>query len=194
MAVALGMQDRRARMRELVYSRRTSSMAIVFVRYAAMVAVMFLPVLALAGYATVLTAGDYAGYAIDRLAFIKYSLGWLLPTLMVAAAVGVLLTELTDSPVAIAVQALWWIIALNSGLTHMEGGYGADLMIRHNTIGNTEVSWRISASWWSTGSVIRCWRLRWSRQQAESTSSKERGSCMEKLRSGKPIRTSQGPI
>lgn len=138
-AVALGMQDRRARMRELVYSRRASSLAVVFVRYAAMVAVMFLPVLALAGYATVLTAGDYAGYAIDRLAFIKYSLGWLLPTLMAAAAVGVLLTELTDSPVAIAAQALWWIIALNSGLTHMEGGYGADLMLRHNTIGNTEV-------------------------------------------------------
>lgn len=138
-SVALGLKDRQASMRELIYTRRASSRTIVFVRYAAMVAMMLLPVLALAGYATVQTAGDYAGYDIDRLAFFKYSLGWLLPTLMVSSAVGVLLTELTDTPIAIAVQGLWWFFGLNSGIWHIDGGYGADLLIRHNTVGNTDV-------------------------------------------------------
>lgn len=138
-AVAIGLKDRRARMRELVYSRRVSSLTVVFVRYAALVAMMFLPVLLVAGYFTVQTAGDYTGESIDRFAFFKYSLGWLLPTLMGSTAVGVFLTVLTETPIAVAVQGLWWFIDINRGVKHIYGGYGGDLAVRHNTIGNTEV-------------------------------------------------------
>lgn len=138
-AVALGLKDRRAKMQDLIYTRRVSSFRLMFTRYFAMIAVMFLPVLLLALYATVSTANQYSGVDIDLFAFIKYSLGWLLPSLMVSTAVGVCLTVLTDTPIAIAVQGLWWFIGINMGMQHMEGGYGMDLAVRHNKIGNTGI-------------------------------------------------------
>ena len=138
-AVAIGLRDRRANMQGLIFTRRVSSIRFIFCRYIAMVAAMFLPVLALALYATIQTASEYASFDINLLAFFTYSIGWLLPTLMVSTAVGVFLTELTDSPIAIVVQGLWWLIGINIGIKHIKGGYGADLAIRHNTVGNTDL-------------------------------------------------------
>lgn len=138
-AVALGMKDRRARMQELIYSRKASSFKIVLTRYFSMIMVMFLPVLLMAVYTAIQVEGDYSGFHPDKLAFLKYSFSWLLPTLMVSTAAGVFLTELTDTAVAIAVQGLWWFTGLFAGMKHMDGGYGADLALRHNTIGNTQV-------------------------------------------------------
>ncbi|MGF7048422.1 hypothetical protein J2T13_002930 [Paenibacillus sp. DS2015] len=138
-AVFLGLKDRRATMQELMFTRQVSSFRLMFTRYFAMVAVMFLPVLLLALYATVRTADQYSGVDIDLFAFIKYSCGSLLPSIMVSTAVGVFLTVLTETMVAIAVQGLWWFIGLNMGLQHIDGGYGTDLIIRHNKIGNTGI-------------------------------------------------------
>jgi ABC-2 type transport system permease protein len=135
-AVALGLKDRRSKMQHLIYTRKVTSFYFLFSRYAAMVVVMFLPVNLLAVYATVQAAGQYKGLDIDFLAFIKYSCGWLLPSIMVSTAVGVCLTVLTDTPVAIALQGLWWFIGINKGLQQIMGGYGSDLAIRHNMIGN----------------------------------------------------------
>ncbi|MDV3427831.1 MAG: ABC transporter permease [Bacillota bacterium] len=139
LAAAYGMKDRRAGMRELIYTRKASSLKIVFIRYFSMAAMMFLPVLIMAVYASIQVAGNYAGFNLDKLAFIKYSIGWLLPTLMVSAAAGTFMTELTDTPIAIAVQGIWWFIGLFSGMKHIDGGYGTDLVLRHNMIGNTQV-------------------------------------------------------
>ena len=41
------------------------------------------------------------GISIDNLAFIKYTLWWILPTLMIVTAGGMSITILTDTPVAI---------------------------------------------------------------------------------------------
>lgn len=139
LAVASGMKDRRARMQELIYSRKTSAFKVIFARYFSMVVMMFLPVLLMAVYAAIQVSGDYPGFHLNDLAFIKYSLGWLLPTLMVSVAVGVFLTELTDTPIAVVVQGVWWFIGLFAGMKHMDGGYGTDLALRHNTLGNTQV-------------------------------------------------------
>lgn len=138
-AAAYGMKDRRAGILELIYTRKVSSLKIVFIRYYSMAAMMFLPVLIMAVYASIQVAGNYPGFNLDKLAFIKYSIGWLLPTLMVSAAAGTFMTELTDTPIAIAVQGIWWFIGLFSGMKHMDGGYGTDLVLRHNMIGNTQV-------------------------------------------------------
>lgn len=138
-AVAAGMKDRRAGMRELVYSRRISSARIVLTRYAALLAAMFLPVLLLAGCATIQTVSQYPGFQVRLWAFFQYSFGWLLPSLMVSSAVGTVLTELTDTPVGIAVQGLWWFFGLNAGGAQIDGGgYGWNLIPRHNTVGNTQ--------------------------------------------------------
>ncbi len=138
-AVAFIMRDRRSGMQDLIYTRKKSSFTIVLTRYIAMVAMMFLPVLLMALYATIQTADLHTGYQLDYLVFIKYSFGWLLPTLMVSISVGVFLTELTNTPVAIIVQGIWWFICTNTGIRHIDGGYGADLIIRHNKVGNTQV-------------------------------------------------------
>ncbi|WP_223068695.1 ABC transporter permease [Paenibacillus caui] len=138
-AVALGMRDRRAGMLDLIYTRKASSIQIVFTRYLAMIVMMLLPVLLMAVYAAISVAGKYSGMETDGLAFVKYSLGWLLPTLMASTAVGVFLTELTDFPIAIAVQGLWWFLGMFAGMKHLDGGYGWDLFLRHNKIGNTQV-------------------------------------------------------
>jgi hypothetical protein len=138
-AVAAGMKDHRAKMQELIFSRRAASYMIIFTRFSAMIVMTFLPVIILSLYATFITAGDYNGSGLDMLAFLKYAFSWLLPTILVSTAVGGFLTELTETPVAIAVQGLWWFIGLFAGIKNIDGGYGASLVIRHNEIGNTQV-------------------------------------------------------
>jgi len=139
-AVGIVLKDRKARMCELVFTRKASSAIIVITRYLAMLFTMMLPVLLMAAYATVSVNGMYSGVSLDYLAFFKYSLGWLLPTLMTSAAVGLLFTELTDSPIAIAIQGLWWFFGMFDGIKQLKGGYdGLVLSPRHNTLGNTQV-------------------------------------------------------
>ena len=139
LAVSSGMKDRRTGMRDIIYSRRASSAKIVMTRYTAQVTTLFLPVILLAAYATAQVVTEYPDFKLQLLAFIGYSFGWLLPTLMVSASVGMILTELTDSAVGIVVQGLWWFLGLFAGVAHIDGGYGRDLVLRHNTVGNTQV-------------------------------------------------------
>lgn len=139
LAVAIGLRDRRAKCQPLFYTRSISSCKFIMTRYAALVIAMFVPVLILAIYAGIQTSTEYRGLAIDQLAFIKYSFGWLLPSIMVSAAVGISLTVLTQTPIAIVVQGIWWFIDINNGIRHIDGGYGASLAIRHNNIGHTDV-------------------------------------------------------
>lgn len=138
-AVAMGLKDKSARVNELMYTRKASSFSIVITRYLAMVVAMMIPVILAAVYGTFLVVRLYPGMSLDYLAFVKYSLFWLMPTLMTSAAVGTFVTELTSTPLAIVVQGIWWYLGMFSGLRHMDGGYGWDLMLRHNTIGNTQV-------------------------------------------------------
>ncbi|WP_068776379.1 hypothetical protein [Paenibacillus sp. FJAT-26967] len=140
-AVFQGGRDRRAHMQELIYSRKAFSSTLVLARYTALVVMLIVPVLLLSLHAVLQFAAysETSAAEIDLLAYGKYILGWLLPTLMVSTAVGVCLTELTDSPIAIVVQGLWWFIGLNAGMQLMKGGYGSLLVIRHNTVGNRQI-------------------------------------------------------
>jgi hypothetical protein len=105
-----------------------------------MLAMMLLPVLLMAAYATVSVCGMYSGMSPDRTAIFIYTFGWLTPTLMTSTAVGMFLAELTDTPVAILVQGLWWFLGLFDGIRQIDGGYGRlALSPRHNVLGNTEV-------------------------------------------------------
>lgn len=139
-AVGIGLKDRKAGMRDLVFTRKASSVTIISSRYLAMLLMMMLPVLLIAFYATVSVTGLYSGFSLDYFAFLKYSFGWLLPSLMTATAVGMFFTELTDTPIAIAFQGLWWFFGMFSGIRQLKGGYdGLLLSPRHNILGNTQV-------------------------------------------------------
>ena len=139
LAVTRELRDRRANMQELIYVRRSSSMTIIASRYLSMVVMILIPVFALSiqPLAGCVTYAKTAGISVDYLAFAKYIAGWLLPTVMVVTALGMLLTELTDTALAVLVQGAWWFVSIFMGAKTMDGGrYGWNLIPRHNTILN----------------------------------------------------------
>ena len=139
LAVTRELRDRRANMQELIYVRRSSSMTIIASRYLSMVVMILIPVFALSiqPLAGCVTYAKTAGISVDYLAFAKYIAGWLLPTVMVVTALGILLTELTDTALAVLVQGAWWFVSIFMGAKTMNGGrYGWNLIPRHNTILN----------------------------------------------------------
>ena len=139
LAVTRELRDRRANMQELIYVRRSSSMTIIASRYLSMVVMILIPVFALSiqPLASCVTYAKTAGISVDYLAFAKDIAGWLLPTVMVVTALGMLLTELTDTALAVLVQGAWWFVSIFMGAKTMDGGrYGWNLIPRHNTILN----------------------------------------------------------
>ena len=129
-------RDKRASMQELIYTRKASSYTIIFSRYAAICFGMFLPVLLLSFYPLAECIGFAKGKGIDLNpgAFALYSLGWLLPTILVVTALGMFVTELIQTAAGVLVQAAWWFFSAFSGEDSMGGGnYGMNLIPRHNT-------------------------------------------------------------
>lgn len=140
LAVARGLRDRRSGMQELIYSRKCSSLVVIASRYAAMLVMLILPVLliSLSPLSRCMNYASGAGISADASAFVKYTFGWLAPTIMTAAAVGMFFTELTDTALGILVQGAWWFFSLFSGVNTLKGGmYGWNLIPRHNT----ELNW-----------------------------------------------------
>lgn len=136
LAVTRGLRDRRSGMQELIYSRKGSSAAIIFSRYAAMLVMLLIPVLLLSLplFTQCLRYASTAGISVDKWAFVKYTFGWLAPTIMTAAAVGMFFTELTDTALGVLVQGVWWFISVFTGTNTLHGGmYGWNLVPRHNT-------------------------------------------------------------
>lgn len=132
-AVSLMQLDRKARMEQLVYSRRISSAKLIFLRYAALVTVMLLPVIITAAMAQAKVMGFYPGAGMDMFAFARYTVIWLLPSLMITAAVGMLFTELASGLLAILLQGAWWFIGMFSAA--LSGDIGKfDLTVRHNSL------------------------------------------------------------
>ena len=139
LAVTRELRDRRANMQELIYVRRSSSMTIIASRYLSMVVMILIPVFALSiqPLASCVTYAKTAGISVDYLAVARDIAGWLLPTVMVVTALGMLLTELTDTALAVLVQGAWWFVSIFMGAKTMDGGrYGWNLIPRHNTILN----------------------------------------------------------
>ncbi len=129
------LRDRRSRMQELIYSRSASSFRVMGSRYAALICMHMLPVLLLSLFpaAECIRAG-IQGADLGYLAWLKYDLGWLLPTVMAVVAVGMFCTELTETALAVLVQGGWWFMSVMMGAEGMKGGsYGWNLIPRHNT-------------------------------------------------------------
>ena len=139
-AVAICLKDKRAKMNDLIYVRKTSSFKLILSRYFAIVISVMLPTVILAYISNSTVWGQYSGMALDYLASLKYALGWLMPSVMIATAIGMFFTELTGTPIAIAIQALWWFIDLNAGVGRLRGVHTLfELTPRHNSLGNTQI-------------------------------------------------------
>ena len=134
-AVSEGMRDRRARMREIIWSRRASAAAITFSRFFAIAALCMIPILVFAVIDTFYVLTLHPGENVDLLSFFRQSFMWVLPGILISTAVGMLLTELTDTPIAILVMGIWWLLSLNGAAT-LVGNYVVDLFTlipRHNS-------------------------------------------------------------
>ena len=135
LVVIIWMKDRMSNATELIYSRNISSTKLLLSRYLAGITMVLIPVLLLSleSLVPLISFGAKNGIQIDCFAYIKYIVWWLLPEVMVVCAIGMFFTLLTDSPIAIVLQFLWWMV--DKGATGLSGDTKlTTLMIRHNTL------------------------------------------------------------
>lgn len=138
LAVGVWYLDRTSKSQDLLYVRQVKTRDMVWGRYLAMVASLAVIILAMATYYNIRVIAHFGIENIDVLAYYKYTIIWLIPTMMISLGVGTFLTIVTDSPLGIVVQLAWWFLDINSKYDSIEGGgYGMSLILRHNTIGNT---------------------------------------------------------
>jgi len=140
-AAAIAMREIRRRKYEMLADNTTaSSVNIIAARFSAIVIVVFVPVFLLAFVSAISLANGVKplNLTIDNLAFIKYSIVWLLPTIMFSAAVGLFFTELTKTPAGIVVQFIIWLYSawFPMDTDHYMIKYGANMFIRHNVVGD----------------------------------------------------------
>lgn len=132
-AVLMCMKDRRAKMAEMIYTRKVSAAKVIVSRYLAVITAVMIPVVILSLVSNSSVWGMYGGAELDYLAPVKYDLGWILPSVMMAAALGMCLTELTNTPIAVAVQGFWWLMDVNAGIQSVSDSYALfRLAPRHN--------------------------------------------------------------
>lgn len=132
------LRDRRAQAEQVVFASEMSSVQIVGSRYLANVSMAFLPVI-LTAFVMQLPYQFHAktlGLTADALAFLKYSLVWLLPEIMAVLAVSFFITELTRGVISIFIQVLWAFGSLFSAVS-LQGDFGLHLTARWNALGNT---------------------------------------------------------
>lgn len=139
-AAALSAKDKKSRMEQLVYSRKISSARLVLTRFFALIAVLLIPVVFTVVHGQAGVYEMYKGYELDGLAFAEYAAMWLLPNVLMSAAVGMLLTEIFSPLIAVFVQGAWWfgsIFASTGGLT---GSITSFVFVpRHNSLYGAEL-------------------------------------------------------
>lgn len=137
-AVAEWMRDKQARARNVIYTRRVSSLQLTLTRYGAVIGLCMAVVWLLAAVAMValkLQAGSAAG---NLHVFFGYTTIWVMPSVMVSAAIGAFFTELTDTPIGLLVMGGYWFAELNGSNGLLISGLRPwDLMPRNNSMYET---------------------------------------------------------
>ena len=124
-------------MQGLTYPRTISSAKLICTRYAAAVCMTMLTILILPVKSLVVLMRycGSIGVQADALAFVKYTLAWILPTVLLIMAISLVVTALLENYTAILLAGLIWLVGKPT-VDKLEGGnYGLfDLIIRHNTL------------------------------------------------------------
>lgn len=145
LAVTRALKDRRSKAEQVIFTKKCSSTIIILLRYLAIISMIILPLILISITPTLqsIYSADSNGITPDYFAFIKVIFGWLLPTVLVTVSMGFFLTEITNGPVAILVQGLWWFISISIGSSNLVGNVGMNLIPRFNSLGSYEVYNRI---------------------------------------------------
>lgn len=141
LAVTRALKDRKAQAEQVLFMSRAGSAKIILSRYLAAIIVTVVPVI-LCSCSTLMQSVYYARsihVEYDWFAFIKHIGFWLLPMILVSLSVGFFLTELTDSAIAILVQAAWWFFSIFVTEMNLVGSVGWNLVPRFNTVGSFEI-------------------------------------------------------
>lgn len=124
--------DRRSKMEQLIFTRSISSPKLVLTRFAALVCAEMLPVLFTAVLANIRVKQFYATQELDWLAMFKYSLIWILPTVIAVTGVDMLLMGFLHPVAVVIVQFVYWFFSAN--MAGPDASFGIfTLTIRHNT-------------------------------------------------------------
>ena len=133
LAIIIFIKDRRANMSEIIYTKNISAAKIIITRYFAIITAIMIPVIILSYISSASVWGLYNDTRLDYLAPLKYDFGWIMPSVMTATAVGMCLTTLTNTPIAVVVQGFWWLLDINIGIKSVKSGYSLFRLIpRHN--------------------------------------------------------------
>jgi ABC-type transport system involved in multi-copper enzyme maturation permease subunit len=120
---------------EVLSSKSISSVKLYATKYISLNAVLLLPVLILAMIATIhagMIASEFSAARFDILAFFNVSVLWILPTIMFSTAFAMLITCLTDIPVASVILAGIWF--LQATMPPFTGVYGlGKMLVRFNS-------------------------------------------------------------
>lgn len=126
-------RDRRTRMEELIRVRGISPLTYIIAKYLSIVLLLGLVYLIIALYPTYVfrQVCQQGAYPFQPLAFIKYTAGWVVPTLMFTVALSMTVAELTGSGlVAIVIQTVLWF----TSITQLKGDYSfSKYIIRFNS-------------------------------------------------------------
>lgn len=140
LVVIFWLKDRRNRMNELIDCKQIGTTKLITIRFLAMLAAVMIPifVLSLESLIPLVEFSADTGIVIDVFAFLKYIVWWLLPTAMIVTSLGMFLTILTATPIAVLVQIIWWFV--DSSMTRLSGDTNIyTLMIRHNILQGSEL-------------------------------------------------------
>lgn len=138
--VSRGLRDKRAKVQQVIFSKPASGALIMVSRYLANLVMLCIPVFVTAFllqqpfYYKAQTFGMQG----DILAFLTVPGVWLLPEIMFVLALSFLITEFTDTILAVFVQVVWGIGSLFSTST-LVGDFGMRLVARWNTLGQTSL-------------------------------------------------------
>ena len=138
--VSRGLRDKRAKVQQVIFSKPASGALIMVSRYLANLVMLCIPVFVTAFllqqpfYYKAQTFGMQG----DILAFLTVPGVWLLPEIMFVLALSFLITEFTDTILAVFVQVVWGIGSLFSTST-LVGDFGMRLVARWNALGQTSL-------------------------------------------------------
>lgn len=135
--VSACLKDKRAKASEVIYAKGTSGAVLLLSRYLANAFMLFVPVVICAWLLQMpyYYKAVQMGIAADGLAFLKYTVIWLLPIIMLTLALAFLITELTDRILAIPVQLVWGLGSVFAADT-LVGNFQWKLVTRWNEFGS----------------------------------------------------------
>lgn len=136
LSVNISLKDRKENTNQIIFSKKCSSYVIILSRYLAIIFMIIIPLIFISITPTLqsIYLADSYNVSPDYFAFIKVIFGWLLPTIIVVSSLGILLTEITNTPIAIFVQCLWWFLSVLSSGSNLVGNVGMKLIPRFNSL------------------------------------------------------------